>query len=727
MSRVASNSAKTSRGGQFLTAAVWFCAGLCALHPVATDRLWWELSKGREFLLSGWELTSSLIAGPTTAEATWLSGIIPYFTYEIVGVSGLMVLKLLCVIGATGLVRRRLQADRTGPVTPWSAAMLIAAILAGCRAWEPGPLGYDLWGLIVVTLTTEQAAKSTRWRQLLLLAFCLCLWANCGPRSVVGLLLGLWWVMRQRPDLRFISVASMILLLATCLTPAGWRTPLDSLTVTVPQIAESTWVLTQAGWNPWWTSPLRPDALAFLFLTLISMARLNRPIPGKLLLVLVGAQLLATASAENLPIAAFWLVLAATQPVAAIVPRKEPTAAQPRTSPGVSAIPATGNAASARFNLWSGIGVGVVAFLAGLATFPQGDAACGLGWGIDPSIQSEAFAASLGETPWKGTAHCVGWREAGLLSWYAAPRLKPFDTPASALLNGRLREHVLLTSDLTKGWQVPHRRPEGDWGGWWETIKSRRITALVIPSENLELVSALEPSLWKPLSLSAVSLLYGQAGDPGCTPQIINTLAIRQLVDRGVWTYQPASENTGDLVEIGSGFGPTAQHYQRLRLARTFRAMQLHIAALKVLEAHPAHLNGDAREEFHRNQMALGYRERIHCGRSSELRFQASLLTLPAESDRPAVLASLNWPSSSAATEDASVLPAVQRYTSGDLTGAADLLPAKSAEGLYGRALLSLERGDPQHTGQLLQQFLQVHSTHPLAAAAKFLLTSLSG
>jgi TolA-binding protein len=364
--------------------------------------------------------------------------------------------------------------------------------------------------------------------------------------------------------------------------------------------------------------------------------------------------------------------------------------------------------------------------LATWALQPWSGCGSGLGWGIDPRLSPDAFSASLQSVSLTGTAHCVGIREAGLLSWHLRNGVKAFDTPRTALLNGRLRTHVLLTSDLSKNWQIPHRRTDESWGGWWLPLLERKTTTLVVPSEDLKLITAIEPTIWKPLSLNSVSLVYGKAGDPGCTQQIVNTLSLRDFVDRGTWVYQTTSEESQTHTDLRDVIYGANTVYESLRLARVFRAMKMSVAALKVLSMLPVESNTELRQEFASNQLSLGYDERILCGRSSRFRLDAWQLTTP-QSDSVSMIAQdvLNWSDTDLSQNEAPDITATRLYLSGDHRVAMQKLGAIDAETLYAKAMMLLESGQTKETEAVLQQLVNEFPGHRLTASAKSILASL--
>ncbi len=732
MTRVASllNGGQLNR--RLNTTAIWLCALLTAAHPLSSDGLWWELSKGRALVSGSWNPTADLIAGATGADASWLSGAIPYLLFSQLGLSGLMLLKLAVVFALTGLLLHRASRPDSIGSPRLIGATLAATLLSARQTWEPGAAIFDTLGLVSVYMATEQIANGKRRSEQLIAALLLlCLWANLGPCCIIGIPVVLSNFYRQPQKLLVGLGVSVVLLGACCLTPAGWRTLFDSLSTTVPQTIEQSEILRMSGWRPWWEDLARSETIAFIVLSVAYLLNIRRNPSVRCLFVLIAAYVLAGASSENLPIAAIWMALVATS--GAIIPATSPAETRRSQSPsrkdasGASGPGETASSIGPVQLAWRTIAcAAVLVWSLFSAVGPWDGCGCSLGWGVDPRLQPEAFAASLADVTIEGNAHCVGLREAGLLSWHEAQRMRPFDTPSTALLSRRLREHVLLTSDLSHRWQIPHRRLDGSWGGWWQVLRERGTVALVVPSENLTLIESLEPTVWKPLSLSAVSLVYGKAGDPDCTRQIVDTLSVRQIVDRGVWIYQPSSEESASTIEFFPGFGESCTAYRSLRLARVFRAMQMNVGSLKVLRAISNDAKTAARDEFHSNQLSLGYQERIRCGRSSELRLRSSLRAVPQKQFRLAVQEILNWSAVPDLPVDDGFSEAIQSYVAGDLTTALSSLPEDCPEALYAKALLLLESGEPRIAQTRLQEFLTTFPDHRLSAIARAFAASLA-
>jgi TolA-binding protein len=685
---------------------------LASLHPISCSDYWWELSKGREAAAGSLFPTSKLLAGSIRAEADWASGLLFYLLVDNGGVLSLMCLKIFAALFAA-----RLLIQQTVQRSTVAGVLIATSLLCARQAWEPSPLCFDTIGVLLALTLTKAVFRATSLSAFVGLLILMCCWSNLGSRSITGILITVPTLALsiRRPVAKILCIA--MLLVAASLTPAGLATLPDSWTTTFPQTAESSAILSLAGWSPWWSSPLRIECVAWLLLCCLSCRQAVPGQAGNFFLVLTGTQIFAAMSPNNLPLAAMMMAYFGTQLCGT-------------TSDRVSDKVKVSNKDEARIDLRTRVERLVLTVLMGaLATWalqPWSGCGSGLGWGIDPRLSPDAFSASLQSVSLTGTAHCVGIREAGLLSWHLRNGVKAFDTPRTALLNGRLRTHVLLTSDLSKNWQIPHRRTDESWGGWWLPLLERKTTTLVVPSEDLKLITAIEPTIWKPLSLNSVSLVYGKAGDPGCTQQIVNTLSLRDFVDRGTWVYQTTSEESQTHTDLRDVIYGANTVYESLRLARVFRAMKMSVAALKVLSMLPVESNTELRQEFASNQLSLGYDERILCGRSSRFRLDAWQLTTP-QSDSVSMIAQdvLNWSDTDLSQNEAPDITATRLYLSGDHRVAMQKLGAIDAETLYAKAMMLLESGQTKETEAVLQQLVNEFPGHRLTASAKSILASL--
>jgi len=695
--QVGSSAFRKSAIASVLLVAILSCA-----HPVSCDDLWWELSKGRA--VAGGSLTPSadLVAAAIRSDANWLSGLPIYFAFVSLGMSGLMCLKVGAALAITGRLLR--QSGRFDLLT---GTVIATAILSARQAWEPSPLLFDTIGVMVVAMASEYWSKKPSFGRLIPLLLLMSMWANLGSRSIVGIAVALNAVLRAPAKLVIRTIGIAMLIVTCCLTPAGPMTLRDSLMITIPQAAENFSFLHIAGSHPWWERMGQAEASAFALFCLVVLFHAARGRSSYPAAIFIAGQFLGAASSENLPLAAVWMAAVATSQI------------------DRSAAPVARGAVAIFLRIQGILSAAVLGFACIAAANPWNGCGSAFGWGLDPRIQPEAFAASINGATLTESAHCVGLREAGLLSWHIREGVKPFDTPVTALLNGRLRDHVLLTTDLSKGWQIPHRRPDGSWGGWWSISRQRRTTALVVPSEDMKLINALEPSIWKPLSLNAVSIVYGRAGDAGCAQKIVDNLYLRQFVDRGTWTYQISSEESSSHVDVMSHLIGTPPAYDSLRLARVFRAMNMHFAALKILTVFPRDTHEQLQQEFNANQLALGYEERVHNGRSSRWRLNAWRLTARSDQLEETRQDVLNWSTAETLQGNDLITEAVRFYVDGDSKTALDKLAGNLPEVIYARAMLLVESGQVENAKSLLDQLVTNFSDHQLSATAKMIAASL--
>jgi hypothetical protein len=154
--------------------------------------------------------------------------------------------------------------------------------------------------------------------------------------------------------------------------------------------------------------------------------------------------------------------------------------------------------------------------------------------------------------------------------------------------------------------------------------------------------------------------------------------------------------------------------------------MQLHIAALRVLAKFDGHGHDTVRREFSKNQLELGYAERLSIGRSSLLRLFAYRGTTNADDSDKVIEDVLKWSTPDVLPRYDMFSSALRPYISGDTGKAVRLLSADGPEILYGRAMLMLEAGQVQQAAENFQQFVTEFSGHRLAAAAETALKSLA-
>jgi hypothetical protein len=700
-------------------AACLAIATLIALHPISTHDFWWELSRGRAVISGTIAPAQVLLAGETTASADWLGGVPIYALFSLGGITLLMGLKLL----SSALVGLDLLFVKARQRSLIILAIVLLTLLAARHAWEPTPLLFDTIGVTLVWSMIERFQdRSSTGRLIILLIILLivmAVWANTSPLCVLGILVGTSTMLVRPPSSSLLftrrrSVAIVVMMAAACCaTPRGPATLWDSARLLMPMLTTSASVLQSTQWRPLVFSFHKPEVLAFVLLSVGMFHTLLKSPRTSVVAVLAYfvIQLLAWSSQSNLAPVSIWLTL--------LLLRQVDT--NQVTEPHLLKYESLGNLAGKLFPAT------VVLLVAVAAVDRWPESLSRTGWGIDPSISGDEFLESVKDVRTTGSAHCVGIREAGLLCWFKPEGAKPFDTPRQALLSGRLRQNVLLNEELSTGWQIPHRREDNSWGGWWLKLKERQTTLLIVPSEEIELIGALEPTIWKPLALSGASLVFGVAGDPASSPQIARILHLREHVDQNVWRYDPVSaagdESHCDLVGLLTG----RRTFQvDLRLAKSFRAMELSVAALRVINPILQTDGGQmAHEEFARSQLELGYRERLEMGQSSLLRaFAFRETTTAAESEQLAV-ESLNMLPQPDGTVTNRIQTAARMYAAGETDQAIRGLTDEHPELVYARAQLLFEAGRPGESISAYQTLITKFPDSRLSLAGRNVLARL--
>lgn len=701
-----------------------------ALQPIAADDFWWQLSRGRIVRGGSFAPSRELSVAENRPEADWLGGLPGFLLYGSLGVSGLMVTKLL-VTTAAGFW---LFVGSAGKQSLFKLFLVAAGLLAARDAWDPTPLLVDSLGVLLMWTAAVRWCAQPKAGRLIAMAIVMWLWANLAPLCILGVLVAggvllslVPTVLRGNPirshaehvptqsvGTRGKLLAVALLLGASCGTPRGVATLWDSLRMLIPRLAADAAILESTAWRPLVRSIGEPQTVAFVALSIVTLGLLiaSRATLSGIVLFFV-TQALAWSSRANLAPAAIWTTLLALEHAHAVEQNTVSTTVLPRPLGPVL----------------NGLGTLGVLLCVGTVAVGRWPGSPGrLGWGIDPRLQAESFRASLEGIPLDGSAHCVGIREAGLLSWFKPDGIRPYDTPSRALLGGRLREHVLLNHELATRWRQQHRRDDGTWGGWWLTLQHRKTKLLIVPASDVQLIHALEPTRWKPLALDAPSLPYGLAGDPLLSPRIVNVLKLREFLQYGPWTYTPPppSGNEGN-VDLWGWLSGRHNVEIDVRQARVLRAMQRHIAALRVLI--PALRDGsvpEARREFARNQLELAYQERLTMGRASLFRTLAYLAANTHHDAAPVIEQDLRMPLPEDARAHNLLGPAIAFYVSGDLSAAIRRLPEDDSDALYMRALLTLEAGKTQSAAELLKRLLSGFPNVRESIAGRHVLNSLS-
>jgi hypothetical protein len=368
--------------------------------------------------------------------------------------------------------------------------------------------------------------------------------------------------------------------------------------------------------------------------------------------------------------------------------------------------------------------------------FPQLESR--LGWGLNRRLDDRLLNLSLEHAHSSGvvsgeTAHCTDVRAAGMLAWSGRP-IKPYLVPQRALVNGRLRDEVLLNRELEIGWLKQHRRSDGTDGGWWLPLRTRRTALLLSSAERTTLIQNLRPTIWKPLSVDSAVIAYALAGDPRFVGRISEVRSQQELIDRGEWSFQPETPSGNDMlfdvVGWSTGMPDTSSI---LRQSAVLRAMNLPLAATRVMRPllPPPDFDGRVRRDFVACQLDLARREYLTIGQVGEFRHRA-LKALGAESAvadfLPSAFPSSTFPPSATAgssnVDEAIWSAAIASYLSGAPHEAARALGRNRPEAAAAAAMLEWEAGRLDEAREAWTGLIQSHPSSRYSTAASYALAS---
>jgi hypothetical protein len=622
------------------TRLIWlvFVAGL-ALRPIAADDFWWQVARGRAVWQGTASPSASLLALDTAREADWFGGVPLFVIHDVAGFHGLMLLRVVAVVGMVALLIRL-----AGGLRSAGAATALAIGLTVCLpALDVTPRMFDAIGLLLVaTMVSTFGSDAVGGRSPLAPLAALAVWANLATMPIIGWALfaaarvdavitgrsGGSPAAQPRPPcagaVKWLSLELLLAAGACSLTPRGVFTLWDSLRLGVPKLVAEAAVLQETAWRPLVVSAWGLSELAFVLLTIVAFWQLLKQPPSVVVCVQVfAAATLGWLNVAAVPIAALWLTVAITQiwraggvssPVIPIATNTNRGADAPRSPEMIDGlrplrrwrhlIPAI------VFAGWT-----VIVWLPWPSDRP--------GWGLDPRVDHRLLDAALREVTLDGTAWADDVRSAGMCSWVTRGRIKPHDVPQRALLGGRLRDFVLLRHDLDWNRLSRYRREDDSWGGWWLPLRERRTGLVLVAAERTRLIRSLEPTIWKPLALDSPVLPYGQAGDPGASARIVQILKLRDFVEDGAWVSHllgPSGTDLSlDLWGFAGGMSPNLE--QELRQSRVFRAMHLPRAGLRVLlPALRVSQSPPMLHEFAQCNRDLGEAETRLCGYESSWR-----------------------------------------------------------------------------------------------------------
>ncbi|QDT27954.1 tetratricopeptide repeat protein [Gimesia panareensis] len=687
------------------------------LTPVASPDIWWQLSRGQTVMADLSAPGPILAAGDPVSEADWLGGLPFFLSWMIAGFSGLMLLKFFGVGLLLYLMMRRYESQ-----LKWVAfALVLITLLAANTAWQPTPRLLDCWFVFLTWIATARWSQSPTKQNVILVLLSLVAWANLAPLCLLGIgvvavvpwLSGMQTeptVTRKQAGLLFASAV-----LALMLTPRGWYTLSDSLTQLIPALFYAQDLLATTVWQPAFEQGLTIETVGLGILTLVTACYLIFYSTGWIesvafLVFAVPAWL----NADAVPPCSIGIALLLGRSLVAHPYPIQLLKAKEFLSPAVG-------------RLLLIVGLFILSWKAAAGALPGQSQR--LGWGVDPELDITLLGQAIGPLDYEGTAHCMDIASAGMLSWIKADhKIRPYLTHRQALVQGRLFDELSLNRELADGWMLQKPRITGDWGGWWVRMKERDCQLLLIPNGDTRTIRALVESRWQPMSVDASVIPFGWSGELLSSPQIVKLLPVKEFLNRKQWTYSlPDPSGTPECADWWGMLTGLPNLKPALLQARTFRAMKLYTAALRVLHPLLQHYDSpEVKREFELCQKELAFQEQLDTGAPSQLRLQAWQQTRQTD-EFPLAQAGPGFKGNHSPPDSVSqpLESAIEQYTHGDCSQAIAALTANDSESLYAKAQLLLESGDPDAAAAVFRELIQRHPQDRLVVPSQNMLDSL--
>ena len=703
-----------------LVAAIWIGI-VTAFFPVSSDSLWLNVAQGRSvcrIVSQGhWNDIQH------SCETGGIGSIPAFLAYSMGAGSGLMALKLTSVI-ACGFCLLRFATVRNAG-TLFIVLMTMMCLRDG---WDVSSIAIEIPLILIMWRIVHRWNVGGCLMKILGLVVVFILWSNLGDRVFLGFCLlniSLAPLLCDGSTRRGAIAAICITGVAVCVNPRGIFIYQDSICLTWPFLFESSIALDTAGRIS--LTSMMFDSIGIAFIMLVAIAGCHILVSNVsaseilcFLLVSASAILMTT----NLPVAAVWI--------------GSSLIASSKTNSSRTRVLETRNAQSERSSrgdrplffpralmplcLTAGT---LFAVFSGSGYFPGN--AQRYGWGIHPRLEIRPCQRALENFETNGPVWCSSLRAAGMATWLSSDESRvPTDFLRQAILAGTLQEWFLLRRDLANSREAWHKREDGSSGGWWIPIMGANTCLLMVDAMDLDLIHALEPTLWKPLSVDSPVIPFAVAGNVSANNRIIAVLGERNFLESGPWTFTPPNPFGDDLHwDIAGAITGRIDDSLVLQQAKVLRAMNLPAASLRILNPMLAQLNRDdgLLLEFARCQFQLAHNEELLMSRPSYWRhIVCQQVVQPPEFPVP------HWYSVQLSTDDQiihSLQEAAQLYTGGQLQAAFERLESEDPEHRYARAWLLLESGKPMECRELLVQTVAMNPENSLSQACQDVLTLL--
>ncbi|MDG1893517.1 MAG: hypothetical protein P8J37_01280 [Fuerstiella sp.] len=656
---------------------VGVAALLLSLQPLSNGELWWQLVRGRTVLSGEWQPSSFLLSHERLPNADWLCGTIPWIVFSFCGVAGLMLLKVAVALFAGWRLQRR------GGNSTLEMFFCVMLLLAAQPVLGPSSATLDFLGILLVAALVQQ-------QRYVSIAVCAAVWANLSTGAI--------WVIPafvgfahddNTHSVRRTARWVCTLLVCLSLTPRGPWSLVDMVVLAVPWFFNDRAFLTETGYS---SSPVTMPVIGAVFLGVAAVASRGTTAFRKILIALltVGGLLVG----RQLPLAAA---------VSGLMLIDLPEDDRWKKTFQTKGIRVAFSAMAATIVVWNASG--------GLGGRQER-----LGWGVADHLDLRFAERDLQQHQQsRFLAHCTDVNGAGMLLM-SCPSVKVLDVPEAAIRGRRLTNFWLLNHDLATGRKAAFRRQNGSEGGWWRALINEDVALLVVSQRRNAVLTSLEPTLWKPLSLDSPQLVFAVAGIPQFSAQILAARSQRDLLEYGGWRHELYSRSAAPShTDAWAATFGALDIRADIRQARVFRAMHMNVAAVRtILPAVESRGKPLCEDEFLKTQQQFAWHEWLNCSRVSALRRQV-LQRLMSDVFVPGV------PTGELVLDKAALISpdVVRLYCSADLASATAALTSEAVEALYAKHVFYWESGDGRNANATLNTMETAFPDHPLTAMTR--------
>ncbi len=716
----------------------WIFAGtfLLVQRPLFAPGLWWNLSRGREVALGSMSPCSDLLSLDATREADWCSGLFFFEAWNIAGIHLLAAVPILAAALLIWLLRRSLVQS----LHPATLIIVIPLFLWTVRdGLQPVPELFDLCGLTLLWIVAY-AKISTRVRFVaILLTFVV--WANLGPRPVLGLL---WLCVHELTSrqqfsdelkaansgissypFRALRIVQVLIaaILGGLLTPRGILTWRDSGMLFCPAaianpssynlpdwigaFQENSWSSSEYAFLILWSFWVGKGVANIRALPLLEddIQKMSRSSIYRELSRCIFGWLFPFAAVflcrNNIPLCGLWILLDLCRPLHAW-PRLLPIVGD-KKQPQLIAL----SAAVLCLVLLDAAGLGLPPFRR-------------LGWGIAQEIDPRLLDSALFSSP---EVRTIVWapdeRSTGIASWLNQD-IQMVDHPQRALLGGRVPQHRALIADLLGAHRAGYRRSDGTWGGTVRQLAAWNVKWIFVPVEMPQLHREMVRSTWQPMDLDSPTVPFISTDYDEHSDVILETMAQQGFVELGPWqpttdVYDGLSWRYDAIEFLGGGPDPAPA----IRQSQLFRSMDIPMASLRaLLPVRQEGMQSSLSKEFLTCQKDLAYQEWLTFGEASYFRRLIVNTLEPEAASHDVPWLRLNGVEEIDTNEQWNLC--VADYVQGRIGEAIESLPRQTPSQIFAAAMMQLELGESQRSLNLLEELLSTTEDPSVLIAARY-------